>query len=84
MRSGSARDLRRGLLRLIDGIIAALYLSLLRVLAALSRDPPACDHALALLAASRRFGDRGSPDDHDAFPALMPMPVVIGGSARST
>lgn len=70
-------DLRDDLLRLVVGIRAALCFILMLVLAALSRRPDTTYLILVQLAASRRFGHRGDPDDH-ALPALTSMSVVIG------
>ena len=62
------RDDRTALLRFLDGILAALCLMLVRVLAALSRRPDALTFALVLLAACLRYGRRGEPDDHAFLP----------------
>lgn len=76
------RDFREDLLRLMDGVRATLYRMLILVLSALSRRPDVRDFILVLLATSRRFGHRGEPEDH-GFPALTPIPVVIGEAACS-
>jgi hypothetical protein len=76
-------ELQADVLRLIDGIRAALCLKLVLVLSALSRDLAARNIVLVMLAVSRRFGRRGDSDDHAVLSALMSMSVVIGGSVRS-
>ena len=63
-----SRDNRTALLRLLDGILAALRLMLVRVLAALSRHPDALAFVLVLLAACLRYGRRSEPDDHAFLP----------------
>jgi hypothetical protein len=62
------RDNGSTFLRLLDGILAALCLMLMRVLAALSRQPDALTFVLIMLAACLRYGRRGEPDDHASLP----------------
>jgi hypothetical protein len=69
--------LRADLLRLIDGLLAARALQLVRVQAGLARHPDASGFALVLVAASRCYGHRGEPDDH-LLPRTRPMSVVRG------
>jgi hypothetical protein len=57
------RCLRDNLLRVVDGLRAALRLALMRVLSALARRPDAPSFVLVLLATSRRFGHRTEPSD---------------------
>lgn len=70
-------ELRRDLLRLIDGIRSALRLALILLQAALTRQPVTRCFLLALLAVSRHYGRRSEPDGH-LLPARMPMSVVRG------
>lgn len=56
------------LIRLIDGILAALGLILMRVLAALTRQPDAPILVLVMLAACLRFGRREEPEDGSFLP----------------
>lgn len=76
-----SENARGSLLRLVDGIRAALCLVLMLVLAALARRPDTGYLTLVLIAVSRRFGRRGEPDDH--IPALTSMSIVIGGIVRA-
>ena len=69
------RDNGNALLRLFDGILAALRLALVLVLAALSQHPDALIFVLIMLAACLRYGHRGEPDDH-ALPALPSISAV--------
>jgi hypothetical protein len=55
-------------LRLIDGILAALCLMLVLVLAALCRHPDALAFVLVMLAVCRHYGRGGDPDDHTFLP----------------
>ena len=61
-------DNRSAFLRLLDGILAALHLMLVRVLAALSRHPDALTFVLVMIAACLRYGRRSEPDDHPFLP----------------
>jgi hypothetical protein len=63
------RDNRAALLRLLDGILSALCLMLVLVLAALSRQPNALAFVLVILAVCLRYGRRSEPDGH----AFLPM-----------
>jgi hypothetical protein len=63
-----ARDYRAGLLRLVDGILSALRLMLVRLLAALAHQAQATGFLLMLISAVRRYGRRGEPDH-------LPLPV---------
>jgi hypothetical protein len=78
IRQALSPALQEDLLRLVKGVRAALRLTLVRVLNALSHRPDALSLVLALLGTSRRFGHRGDPE-HNGLPALTPKPVVIGG-----
>lgn len=60
---------RKSLLRFVNGIIAALRLMLIRVLAALSRLVDATNFVLVMIAACLRYGHRQDPDDHHSLPA---------------
>ena len=82
IREARLQKFRENLLRLVDGIRAALCLMLMLILSTLSRRLDALSFVLILLATSRRFGRRSDPGDH-AFPALTPVPVVIGEVACS-
>lgn len=62
------RDSGNALLRLLDGILAALRLMVVLVLAALSRHPDALIFVLVMLAACLRYGRREEPDDHASLP----------------
>lgn len=75
-------NLRKGLLRLVDGIRAVLWLRLVLVLAALSRRSDALRFVLIVLAASRCYGRRGDPD-HYVLPAHRSMSVIVGDAARA-
>jgi hypothetical protein len=57
-----ARNYLVALLRLIDGILAAMYLVLVVVLAALMQQPLILTFLLILLAIARHYGHRGEPD----------------------
>lgn len=59
---------RAGLLRVIDGILAALRLLLVLVLTALTRQLNARTFALVMLAVCLRYGRRTEPDDHTFLP----------------
>jgi len=63
------QDNRSVFLRLLDGVLAALRLMLVRVLAALSLHADALTFVLVMLAACLRYGRRSEPDDH----AFLPM-----------
>lgn len=76
-----SENARGRLLRLVDGIRAALCLVLMLVLAALAHRPDAGYLTLVLIAVSRHFGRRGEPDDH--VPALTSMSIVIGEAVRT-
>ena len=69
--------LRDDLIRLVDGMRAALCLTLMLVLAALARRPDARSFVLVLIATARRYGRRGEPDDH-LLPAHRSIAVVRG------
>jgi hypothetical protein len=56
------------ILRLLDGILAALCLVLVLVLAALSQQSNALNFVLVMLAACRRYGRRSEPDGHTFLP----------------
>jgi hypothetical protein len=60
---------RVGLLRVIDGILAALRLLLVLVLTALSQHLDALTFVLVMLAVCLRYGRRTEPGDH----AYLPM-----------
>ena len=60
---------RAGLLRVIDGILAALRLLLVLVLTALTRQLNARTFVLVMLAVCLRYGRRTEPGDH----AFLPM-----------
>lgn len=77
-----SENIRNGLLRLIDGARAALWLILVLVLNALSRFSVARSLGLIILAVSRHFGHRSEPSDH-VLPALTSMSAVIGEVTRS-
>jgi hypothetical protein len=55
-------------LRFLDGILAALRLMLVLVLAALSRHPDALTFVLVILAACLRYGRRSEPANHTFLP----------------
>jgi hypothetical protein len=76
------QTLRECMLRLVEGIRAALRLMLVLVLAVLARRPDALSAALFLLATARCFGHRGEPDHH-VLSALMPISIVIGKTTGS-
>jgi len=61
-------DNRVTLLRLLDGILAALRLMLVRVMAALSRRPAVLTFVLVMLAACLRYGRREEPGDYLSLP----------------
>jgi hypothetical protein len=61
-------DSRAALLRLLDGILAALCLMLVLVLAALSRHPDGLIYLLVMLAVCLRYGHRGEPDAYTSLP----------------
>jgi hypothetical protein len=75
------RDRRCALLRLIDGLIAALRRMLMTMLAASARSP-AIGFLLAMLATTRHFGRRGEPD-HYAPLACVRRTDVCGGLAMA-
>jgi hypothetical protein len=58
----AARDYRAGLLRLIDGILSALHLMQVVLLAALAHQPQAISCVLVMLSSIRHYGHRGEPD----------------------
>jgi hypothetical protein len=62
-------DDRKALGRFVGGIIAALSMLLVRVLAALSRMFNAVNSVLVMIAACLRYGHRQEPDDHHSLPA---------------
>jgi hypothetical protein len=62
------RRSRVALLRLLDGILGALCLMLVRVQTALSRHPDALMFVLIMLAACLRYGRREEPGDHAFLP----------------
>lgn len=59
---------RAALLRLLDGILTALGLTLILVLAALARRPDGLMFVLVMLAACLRYGRREEPGDHAWLP----------------
>jgi hypothetical protein len=61
---------RTALLRLVDGILTALCLTLILVLAALARRPDRLTFVLVMLAACLRYGRREEPDDHAFLPKV--------------
>jgi hypothetical protein len=65
-------DSKAALLRFVDGVLAALCLLLVRVLAALARHPDVLTFVLVMLAACLRYGRRGESDDY-ALPAHAPI-----------
>jgi hypothetical protein len=69
---------RTALLRFIDGILAALCLMLVLVLAALSRHLDALTFALVMLAACFHYGRREEPDDHASLP-IRRYQRLLGG-----
>lgn len=62
-------DNNAALLRLLDGILAALCLMLVLVLAALGRHLDVRTFALVMLAACLHYGHRGEPADHAFLPS---------------
>jgi len=62
------RHSRVALLRLLDGILGALSLMLVRVKTALSRHPDALIFVLVMLSACLRYGRREEPGDHAFLP----------------
>jgi hypothetical protein len=76
-------ELRGNLIRLIDGIRAALCLVLVLVRAALARRLDAPSFLLVLIAISRRYGRRDESDD-DALPAHRWTSVIGGELALSS
>lgn len=71
------RDRRAALLRLVDGLIAAVRRMLMTMLAASVRGSAAIGFLLVMLAAVRHFGRRGEPD-HDASLACLRPDVNRG------
>jgi hypothetical protein len=65
-------DSKAVLLRFVDGVIAALCLLLVRVMAAIARHPDVLTFVLVMLAVCLRYGRRGEPDDY-ALPAHAPI-----------
>jgi len=61
-------DNRAALLRLLDGILAAMCLVLVLVLAALTRHLDVLTFVLIMLAACLRYGRREEPDDYASLP----------------
>jgi hypothetical protein len=61
---------RAALLRLFGGILTALCLTLILVLAALARRPDGLTFVLVMLAACLRYGRREEPDDHAFLPKV--------------
>ena len=53
---------------MLDGILAALCLMFVLVLAALARRPDGLIFVLVMLAACLRYGRREEPDDHAFLP----------------
>ena len=74
-------NLRRGLLRLVDSIRAALRLVLIRVLITLSQHRDAPSIVLVMIATARRFGHRAELGDY-FLPVPASMSVEIGGAVR--
>jgi hypothetical protein len=72
-----SKDVCRDLLRLIDGIRAALRLALIRLQAGLRHLADTPGFLLILLATSRHYGHRSEPDGK-ALPAPRSMAVVRG------
>lgn len=62
-----ASDSRDALLRFVDGVLAALRLMLVVMLAALSRVADVVTFVLVMLAACLRYGRRQEPGDHDSL-----------------
>lgn len=65
------------LLRLLDGILAALGLMLIRVLAALGRQPDALTFVLVMLATCLRYGRR-EEQDGDTFLPIRRFQTSLG------
>lgn len=79
-----AQDYRHGLRRFVDGILAALRLVIVVVLAALSHLATALTFLLVMLATVRHYGHRGEPDGH-FLPALAVQPQrSLGAVCRVT
>jgi hypothetical protein len=76
------RQLRAGLLRIIDGVLAALRLALVLVLAAYAYCPATRSLTLLIIATFRHYGHRSEPDDY-ALPTYRWMSVIGGESAFS-
>jgi hypothetical protein len=66
------------LVRLIDGILAALTLLLVAILSALSHQPDAIAFVLVVVATCRHYGHRGEPDGHSFLP-MHPGQTSVGG-----
>jgi hypothetical protein len=62
-------DLAAALVRMVDNMLAAMHVTLARLVAALARDPNLLALVLVILAVCRRYGRRSEPDDH----AVLPM-----------
>ena len=63
-------DSKAAFVRMLDGILAALCLTLILVLAALARRPDGLTFVLVMLAACLRYGRREEPDDHTFLPKV--------------
>jgi hypothetical protein len=63
-------DSNAALLRMLDGILAALCLMLVLVLAALAQRPDGLTFVLVMLAACLRYGRREEPDDYAFLPKV--------------
>jgi hypothetical protein len=74
-------DVRDGLLRFIDAILAAFSLVLVLLLAALAHRPAVTAFTLLLIAVARCFGRRGETDDLQ-LPAHQSLPVAGGPPGR--
>lgn len=79
-----AQDHRDGLRRFVDGVLAALRLIIVAVLAALSHLATAPTFLLVMLATVRHYGHRGEPDGY-FLPALAVQPQrSLGAVCRVT
>jgi hypothetical protein len=76
-----AQDYQEGLRRFVDGILAALRLVIVAVLAALSHLATAPVFLLVMLATVRHYGYRGEPDGH-FLPAPAAQPQRSLGAVR--
>ena len=53
---------------MVDNMLAAMDVTLARLVAALARDPNLLALVLVILAVCRRYGRRSEPDDHVVLP----------------